>query len=113
MNVKQDTSAKRSAWGRYVERFRAHPVTETAVIAYGLSSCVWLYCHWFASGSVVESVSLTMLLIAIPFWLTAQIRAQRREKREQLGLCPQCGYDCRATPDRCPECGTAMLQTKQ
>ena len=27
------------------------------------------------------------------------------DRRRSRGLCPDCGYDLRATPGRCPECG--------
>lgn len=50
--------------------------------------------------------------VIIPYWailvaatLLPAIVLHRRRRRHQPGLCPACGYDLRATPDRCPECG--------
>jgi hypothetical protein len=46
--------------------------------------------------------------VAVPpaWWLIGMIAAYRRRRRLRLeGCCQQCGYDLRATPEQCPECG--------
>jgi hypothetical protein len=52
-------------------------------------------------GAPVWAVWPLMLLLPIR-WI---IRDRRRRQRIRNGLCLTCGYDLRATPGRCPECG--------
>lgn len=62
-------------------------------------------------GSIVaRSVRVPLwcpiLLLAVGPTLALQRRLTRRRRR-RAGACPQCGYDLRQSPERCPECGAA------
>ena len=57
----------------------------------------------------------TLTGIDVPLWFVVTLTAagpalallhrRRRRLRGRAGLCRRCGYDLRATPGRCPECG--------
>jgi len=53
---------------------------------------------------------LAMVLLAPPMLWLDRFRKARRTRR--LGLCRSCGYDLRASPGRCPECGAMQANEK-
>lgn len=44
-------------------------------------------------------------LPGVVLWLRNLFRFLERSRLENIGHCPQCGYDLRASKERCPECG--------
>ncbi len=60
---------------------------------YGEITTAWSIPHWFA----IHICAAQLVLCAIG--------ENRRRRRSWVGLCRGCGYDLRATPERCPECG--------
>jgi hypothetical protein len=49
--------------------------------------------------------SVTLLLAVLPAAWIANGRRYWQQRLRSRGRCIHCGYDLRATPDRCPECG--------
>lgn len=61
-----------------------------------------------SDGSSYFALSLGFVVFILLIPVLVRANSFRREYRlSRTGLCRQCGYDLRATPARCPECGTA------
>jgi hypothetical protein len=82
-------------------------------IAMGIELCVWHYnsarLRWDFGFHPVGIGTLCILGRLLFLEGLAGRSVQKRAARIRAGQCPGCGYDLRATPDRCPECGMLTM----
>ena len=62
----------------------------------------WKGPEW--GGAVIFAI---VVAASVAYRVALVRRGLRKRRRELGGLCLSCGYDLRATPGRCPECGVA------
>jgi hypothetical protein len=87
---------------RYQPRWRS--------LGFSLETTTESYPRKFVPGTsrVARGVAL-----ALPYWFIISVTGilpllwttRFRKKDHAAALCPRCGYDVRATPGQCPECG--------
>ena len=86
------------------------PKAVNPLVAYGLVIVTILVIATAAVAMWIAGSEATVLLVVAIGIATAI--AWRRERTRELWTaswrCPKCGYDVRATPERCPECDEPM-----
>ena len=111
-----------AGWSLRTERAAAYPAAEDpsahrAAAGFGVESGEYpwrwpgeLRVRWLAL--TVPYWFVALVLVPVPFvWL---LRSRRSARDGRRGRCAACGYDLRASPERCPECGaTAAILAAQ
>jgi hypothetical protein len=77
----------------------------------------------YHEGQHGSSKGVNWIVWSAPLWAVAAVAALlpasragawlRRKRRRVLERCTGCGYDLRATPNRCPECGQLVATARR
>ena len=62
----------------------------------------WQFRKWLRCVVLPLWFPFVVFFVPPALWLMSR---HSRYRRHRLGLCVHCGYDLRASPGRCPECG--------
>jgi len=103
--------------GEYRDRIQTAFNVNVRWIGFGFSTATYQN----AGPEINSGVMVSFANVVVPSWFLAAIfailpacwawRRHRDRNRHREGFCPNCGYDLRASKDRCPECGTAISGT--
>ena len=80
------------------------------LIVVALMACYFAFARVLARACG-EAAALLVLVVFVPLCTRLALYVEsvaRQRRRERVGKC-ECGYDVRATPERCPECGRVFL----
>jgi hypothetical protein len=79
----------------------------------GYVGTLWGGDERFGKGWILRSPLWPLCLATAMLPGVRLIRWRIHRRRHLAGTCPACGYDLRATPERCPECGRITMKSER